>query len=782
MTMLNPLYVAGPDLQMFFIDKTTAEPLSGGIVTFYSDSGFTVLKNVYQLDNSSPTGFSVLNNPITLTSVGTFADNNGNDIIPYFYPYDDFGEYQPYFITVYSSGGVLQFTRMEWPPDMYNGENTINTNELINYIPNGQFLLHNNFPTTSMSGANTITNIAPGGWTFVKPTSTSSVDTISFIREVSTSNNPDETANPRYMFQLNTSVIAGDANKDLTLTFPDVNKFAGDHTVAANTYTYSFQGNSTTSNPVIVELILNKYFGVGGSAYTPQALGTITINPGYSVYNFQFQFGSNEGLNVGAADTDYVQLILRFPNSLQTVQLSDFVLANTDQDIVAFPQTTNATFIENSTIGWLPTPNQNGFDLYLPLMLTDTGTVPDYSQTGTIVAKLTTTAAPNELLCNGQYVQTSSYSSSGIPYARLQAILFDSTTLVPLFGTGLHWVNVYGSSGADQMIFTTNMIGAAQTVPADGVTATGFTFTAAYNIGTGGYNYKAYSNTVGYVTAISTFTTGTSSNNGVGAGTSGMSVYNYVSNNVSSTFFVFNVQALSAATLSAGSGNQGLYFTFSNHSTNYAMWFSVAGEIAPTVSGSPTLIQCNLTSTMTAQDVGSIIAATLTGYQTNFISVSAQPTGGAGSYFTFYSNSIKTAVWYQIDGAGSAPSGISSLVQVSILSTDNAPTINAKTRTAINSAFYAVPNLQGAFLRGNDPSSIWDLDVNTRFSPDSYLNGTNVGSMELSQVISHQHPVNSSATGGSSTQGGTTGSSETGLYGGTENRPVNMSVNYFIKF
>lgn len=171
MTTLNPAYISSTPLQWFFINKDDASPLAGGIVTFYSQTNPTVLKPVYQLDNSSPTGFSILNDPITLTAVGTFADDNGNDIIPYFYPFDADGNVELYYITVYSSGGVLQFTRMDWPPNMSEGGGEEVTNEIINYVANGQFLLHNLFPTTATittDETDTVSYIAQGGWTFEK--------------------------------------------------------------------------------------------------------------------------------------------------------------------------------------------------------------------------------------------------------------------------------------------------------------------------------------------------------------------------------------------------------------------------------------------------------------------------------------------------------------------------------------------------------------------------------------------------------------------------------------
>src|SRR5580693_7123038 len=98
---LNRQYVTAPSLQEYFVDKDSGLPLSGGFVYFYVDTARSVLKPVFEQTGSPPNyTYSVLPNPVTLSAVGTFQDASGNDIIPYYYPYDSFGDVQLYFIEV----------------------------------------------------------------------------------------------------------------------------------------------------------------------------------------------------------------------------------------------------------------------------------------------------------------------------------------------------------------------------------------------------------------------------------------------------------------------------------------------------------------------------------------------------------------------------------------------------------------------------------------------------------------------------------------------------------
>ncbi len=172
----DPHFVASPPLMYLFVDKTTGDPLASGIVRFFSDPEFTVEKSVYQLSND-PDGtvtFTALPNPLILSGIGTFVDPGGNNLVPYYYPYDPItGELELYFVTVENSDGVLQFTLLDWPPNALSGSTGNDTATSASVITNPQFSVvsFTEAPATgeyiyNVSGTGTRNILAPG-WELV---------------------------------------------------------------------------------------------------------------------------------------------------------------------------------------------------------------------------------------------------------------------------------------------------------------------------------------------------------------------------------------------------------------------------------------------------------------------------------------------------------------------------------------------------------------------------------------------------------------------------------------
>lgn len=154
------LLVASPTLQDYLVDKDTGFPLAAGIVTFYEDNQRNILKNWYYQSNNSPVyEYSAGPNPMTLTGVGTFSDANGNDVIPYFYPWNESipGEQQFYYVVVENSNEELQFTREGFPPLPPGSSSGTGSNDLENYLINNEFW--RNFGSATIVTPNTPTTI-----------------------------------------------------------------------------------------------------------------------------------------------------------------------------------------------------------------------------------------------------------------------------------------------------------------------------------------------------------------------------------------------------------------------------------------------------------------------------------------------------------------------------------------------------------------------------------------------------------------------------------------------
>jgi len=209
----SPLYFAMQPLQQCLFDKDTGAALAGGIVTYYSDPSFTVRKDIYEQSNQ-PDGSYIYTNigsQVTLSSIGSFVDNNGNNFIPFAYPWSIApgvqgapGAFESYFITVYSSGGIFQFSITGWPANDFAGSVFTEVTPLtINQITDPQFpvVLFTPDPSTGAfsytnSGTTTV-EVAPG-W-FLAATTGSGSGLVTLKQESISS---DEFSDPPYALDI----------------------------------------------------------------------------------------------------------------------------------------------------------------------------------------------------------------------------------------------------------------------------------------------------------------------------------------------------------------------------------------------------------------------------------------------------------------------------------------------------------------------------------------------------------------------------------------------------
>lgn len=807
---LDPRFVVTSDLESYFVDKDSGEPLAAGVVTFYRQTNQSVKKPVYQI--TSPGAgmyeYTALPNPCILSSVGTFQDALGNNIVPYYFPYtgdqdDSTNVLDLYYITVYSSGGILQFTRIGWPNfSAEDGSSALNTK---NYIPNGQFLAHNDIvsatepPVTVVQyGSGTVNSqaIAQGGWNFVRTTGGSSVFDNSFTTAPVLGGFGLKDF-PRYAFNFKcTTFNASDTIRDLSIQWPNVYTFSADGTTpGTQDYTFFFHHHSNDGNSYTFTVFLIYNFGTGGTPSSPieTQIGTFVSTPTVSPENIVIPgFPANSG-TLGTNNDDYVAISIRGPAQTWDAQFTDFALVFGMQTLAVFPVQTNAEQLDEGVAGWMPTPNPDGSDLYLPLVLTPTGMAWDHSQIGMIESSLDQVSSSvhpstNLILCDGSQYLTSDYSPLGIPYTRLQQFLFNNgngtSFNVPIFGTGTTYVAAYISTGLTTQIMLGTNQPVLQTAPADGAAPTGFTFGPAVKNGAVSIGFNSYCNNQAYATATSSpFVTPALA--GASAGTSGFTVSETVDSN--STGLIYNIEVLTIA----AAGLAGLYWLFSSNSVSYYMWFTVNGAGADPAVGGRTGINVALRATMSAIDVAMAVATTLGAKQMDLITIAAVPP--ASSYFTFNANSLKYTVWYKVDNVGTQPvvASTAKYIEVDVLSADTAAQVATKTQIKINSLYFAVPDLRGTFLRGGTPDLAsggkWDMTVNSRFGYAFNLNPSNVGSYELGTLESHKHSITTTQAGAvnatdGSGGGAAVGSGSTVYSGQLETKPINVFVNFSIRY
>lgn len=781
MTINNNQFISAAILQDYLVDKDTGAPLAAGVITLYVDTSRLTLKNWYYQTGSpgGPYTYIALPNPMTLSAVGTIQVN-GMDVIPFFYPYEEDGSQtiQTYYVTVFNSNNVEQFTRENFPyiPNEGSGPDS-GQQTLENLIPNGQFAAHTNLvtpanPTGAVLDGDAV--VAPGGllgWNY----SGGLPDSDFIVFDDLTEEPTGLTGNPRWAVNISCTNATGSVlEKFFGVEFSDVNRFSSPSpSVPGNTYTYSFAALNNNAGSFSVTLSLLRFFGTGGASsgllLTP--IQTIVIPtpgaaPGWAQYSAQFTFPSNLMQTLGTNNDDFVAIGLVFPSGAGNVfnlSLTNFFLGVGDFTLESYPERPDNVVFASGIAGSGYVPAPDGSDLYLPMIYTSSGLGFDTSKIGDIrasVKNLGTQLGPAEAYCDGTIRLTTGYTSSGIPNSRLlNFALFDQTNpsatgYIPKFGTGTGYFTAFQSTSVNTNIYVTcnNGGGAFGTPvpPADssGMTATGFTFTTqtAYptvipqvNV----YRTSLYSFDIvvpAQGTIFEQCIDGTGGQSGSTLTTGFTFSYPYQNSPQGpSVFPIIIPSATTGTTLAVTGTNPCNYFSFATSMTTtgsstgipsigWYVWYKVGtggSDPAPTVPGSYLSgngIQVSLLSTDTANEIA---YKTITAIQGSFLSqIHINKTGStltAGSYFTFTSNPFSGnqiyALWYSINGAGTAPVLTNTiLINCNVLSADDVFTVGQKTTIALNTANYAMPDLRGMFLRGTDPSAIWDPLSSTRAS------------------------------------------------------------------
>ncbi len=164
---IDPRYIPAFSIEDVLLDKDTGAPLSGGLVYFEYDDQRGLLKPIYQITGTSPNyTFIQMDNPVTLSSIGTFADTLGNPVIPYFFPYDANGDVELYYIRVTNSNDVPQFDREAQPYISFQESDEI-LSVITNDLSNPQFnevlfsTLAGTYTYNVNAVSNSVINIAP---------------------------------------------------------------------------------------------------------------------------------------------------------------------------------------------------------------------------------------------------------------------------------------------------------------------------------------------------------------------------------------------------------------------------------------------------------------------------------------------------------------------------------------------------------------------------------------------------------------------------------------------
>lgn len=321
MTINTQLLIAAPMLQDYLVNKDTGLPLTNGIVTLYKDTARSFLKNwYYQTGTPGAYTWNQLTNPLHLSSAGTIQDPNGNDVIPFYYPYDEDDEnvQEPYYITVYSvdSNGdpaVLQFTRENFPFNPITPSAQVSNQTLRNYIINNVY-----WRNCGAQALMTVTDliVAPSqhdGYTngdirFIKDI-TGANDNISFVAMTTTLNND---VTPEYYLDMQCSGIqVGETVKCIQYPISLHIDTLKNQAFTLKFYAQNIGGGANN----YLDLYIYQYTGTGAlsaSTLTPIGAGRITLNSIMQEYTVNDLF-PDVATNLGAGGDDAFFLRIQYP-------------------------------------------------------------------------------------------------------------------------------------------------------------------------------------------------------------------------------------------------------------------------------------------------------------------------------------------------------------------------------------------------------------------------------------------------------------------------------------
>lgn len=386
---INPqLLVCAPVLQNYLVDKDTGLPLAAGIVSLYQDNSRTTFKNwYYQTGSPGAYTYLPLANPLTLSAVGTITDPNGNDTLPFYYPFSETDNVtpQPYYIVVTDANGEQQFTRQNFPFEGSASGSTTATPTLNNLIVNGEFWRNLGNVTTTNT---TIALLAPSqhdGYTMPDITfnknATGATEMISFNNFVygnpatSTPGFPDQPIKndiaPEYYLNFQCTGTGTETTKYIQIPIQlHVTSLSGVTNCTATIDAMALSGTPQIS------LAIYQFLGSGVTSPTPIILKTFTLTNNWAKYAVSFTMPSAQGLSpgsklgIGGDDALFLQINLPVGVSgicniniakpgvylSSTIPTNDFVTYSQISGIIVTPRTGDirTSIGPNFESGWMP--------------------------------------------------------------------------------------------------------------------------------------------------------------------------------------------------------------------------------------------------------------------------------------------------------------------------------------------------------------------------------------------------------------------------------------------
>jgi len=324
--MATTSYSLAP-VPIWYIADMVGRPLGGGYLATFSNLNHQVVNPVFT-DNTGLTPWPYVTIP-NVGSLGILFNENGSQG-PFYFKFDTANPTQLYYLEVYDSNGILQWTIDDFSPGSGGGGSIItNAYNITNFVTNN-VMLRNNIGYTPVATSNFM-KIAPGAHSGLALTASNAgpdivfikngsgaTDTLNFVKFSTGETFPNGEPTPLEYLHYNCSV-AGSGETIKCVQFPITH---GVQNIQNQAVTLTIFARCTAGN---ANLALNwlQFFGDGPSA----TLGVVTQTQVLSLSNAWQKFTvtpptsnvpSITGANIGECGNDGLFLQVEYPFTATT--------------------------------------------------------------------------------------------------------------------------------------------------------------------------------------------------------------------------------------------------------------------------------------------------------------------------------------------------------------------------------------------------------------------------------------------------------------------------------
>ncbi len=318
--------VSAAIMQDIFNDESTGTAMAAGTITMYQDNARTVYKNWYY-QSGAPSAYTYLplDNPLTLSAAGTITDPNGNDTIPFYYPFSESDNTTPqtYYVVVVNSNGQSQFTRQNFPQGNTSGssgntdiptlKNLVVNNRFWRNICSGQAANGDSLALNITSTNLTVCPSQHNGFSmpdiqYMKD-NTSATETVNFPRFALGVLALSNDIQPEYYLNHNCSVAGAETYKyyqiPICLHIRNLDGQAAAFTIQAQA------AGGGTDNSLDIRIL--QFNGTNEAAVPTIPVGIINPTAQWQKYTFNFNFNPGTGAALAPTGDDayYLQIRLK---------------------------------------------------------------------------------------------------------------------------------------------------------------------------------------------------------------------------------------------------------------------------------------------------------------------------------------------------------------------------------------------------------------------------------------------------------------------------------------